>query len=266
MIADEGEILADNVVVATGRDGSPTVPSWPGLDRFTGKVLHSSLYETPQTFIGQNVLVVGAGNSGSDIAVDLVDGAASVSVAIRTPPHLVRRSIAGVPSDVVQVLTRRLPDGLVSALAERIRRRTYGDLETLGLPRPDLGIRASNRAGKVPTIDSGPFADGVRRGDITIVGPLNELDPDRARVGAEWIEVDAIIAATGYKPNLAMIEHLGILTDDGHPDWGHEPVVSGHPGLYVTGFGDLTRGNLRGLRIDAKKVARAIGVGQHAPA
>jgi len=93
-----GLVETDNVVVATGYDREPFVPSWPGLSTFTGRLLHASAYRNPQPFVGRRVLVVGAGNSAADIAVDLVRGGASgVWISVRTPPQIVPRTVAGIP-------------------------------------------------------------------------------------------------------------------------------------------------------------------------
>src|SRR5258706_2634713 len=81
---------ARGCVIATGYNHAPFLPDWPGRDQFAGELLHSSRYRNPRPYHGRDVLVVGAGNSGAEIAVDLIEGgAARVRVAIRTPPNIV---------------------------------------------------------------------------------------------------------------------------------------------------------------------------------
>ena len=86
------------VVVATGKYARKRLPQWPGLDQFGGPVVHSVDYRTGRDFAAMRVLVVGAGNSGSEIAADLSEqGAAHVAIAIRTPPPISSREVLGVP-------------------------------------------------------------------------------------------------------------------------------------------------------------------------
>ena len=90
-----GERLpARSVVVATGHAHTPYVPDWPGLETYTGHLLHARDYRNPAPFAGLDVLVAGVGNSGAEIATDLSEGGARrVSIAVRTPPHIVRRDV-----------------------------------------------------------------------------------------------------------------------------------------------------------------------------
>lgn len=257
-----GEIHASAVVIATGRDGTPVLPDWSGRDQFAGTLIHASQYRNPQRFAGSRVLVVGVGNSGSDIAVDLVGTAAEVAVAVRTPPHVIGRSVMGVPNDLLQVATRRMPTRWVDAMGEGIRRRSYGDLEALGLGRPPLGVKTYVRTqARVPTIDSGQFSGAVRSGAVEIVAGLVGLTKNGVRLEDDSTrDFDAIVAATGYRPALdGLIGHLSALDDRGWPTWAPDLSSASHPGLFTLGFGDPSRGNLRGLRLDARRVAAEVG-------
>ena len=89
------------VIVATGYSRTPYLPDWPGRATYPGPLLHSSDYREPSPYAGQHVLVVGAGNSAAEIAVDLVGVAARVELSVRTPPNIVRRDTLGVPSQLL---------------------------------------------------------------------------------------------------------------------------------------------------------------------
>jgi putative flavoprotein involved in K+ transport len=105
-----GTIAAGSVVVATGYNGAPFVPEWPGRDAFPGELLHSSQYRNPEPFRNRDVLVVGAGNSGAEIAHDVADGGARSSrLSVRTPPQIVRRATAGVPAQLIGMAITRMP-------------------------------------------------------------------------------------------------------------------------------------------------------------
>jgi putative flavoprotein involved in K+ transport len=91
-----GMVPARVVVVASGYTRVPYLPRWPGA--FDGPVVHSADYRNPRPYPGQDVLVIGAGNSGTEIAVDLAEGGArGVRIAVRTPPNIVRRDTKGFP-------------------------------------------------------------------------------------------------------------------------------------------------------------------------
>ena len=91
-----GDIVARQVVVATGQHHTPLIPQWPGADGFSGKLMHSSAYRNPARFQGNRVLVVGSGSSGMEIAHDLATGGADkVWLAVRTAPNILLRSLPG---------------------------------------------------------------------------------------------------------------------------------------------------------------------------
>lgn len=77
--------------MASGYSRTPNLPDWPGRDSFTGPLMHSADYRAPSPYLGWRVLVVGAGNSAAEIAVDLVGAGARVDLSVRTPPNIVRR-------------------------------------------------------------------------------------------------------------------------------------------------------------------------------
>jgi putative flavoprotein involved in K+ transport len=90
----------------------PLLPRWAGRDSFSGQLLHAATYRNGAAVAGQDVLVVGAGNSGAEIAVDLAEhGAARVRLAVRTPPHMLE--VAGMPTTLVSVLTRYVPSRII---------------------------------------------------------------------------------------------------------------------------------------------------------
>ena len=91
------------MVVATGYNHTPVMPDWPGREGFPGDLIHGQDYRNPEPYRDRDVLVVGSGNTGAEIAVDLVDGGAKrVRIAIRTPPHILLREVNGMPGIVVR--------------------------------------------------------------------------------------------------------------------------------------------------------------------
>ena len=120
-------------------------PEWPGT--FAGELVHSSAYRHGGPYLGRRVLVVGAGNSGAEIAIDVARaGANEVLLAVKTPPGLIRRDTLGVPSQLLGIASARLPVGMVDRIAATLRRAAFGDLSELGLPAPDRPTPSSSGA------------------------------------------------------------------------------------------------------------------------
>ncbi|MET7645986.1 NAD(P)/FAD-dependent oxidoreductase [Streptomyces sp. NPDC005426] len=254
------ELTGRAVVVATGFNHTPRIPDWPGRDTFTGELLHASEYRNPAPYAGKDVLVVGVGNTGAEIAVDLVEGGASrVRLAVRTVPHLVRRSTAGWPAQATGILVRRLPVALVDRAGGLMARVAVPDLAAQGLPRPDTGLYSRVKEGAIPVQDVG-LIDAVKSGRVVPVAAVESFDED-AVVLADGIRItpDAVIAATGYLRALEpLVGHLGVLDARGRPVayGGRTPKQA--PGLYFTGFTNPISGMFREMALDARKIAKRL--------
>ena len=104
------------VVVATGWADYPYAPTWPGMERFDGPVLHSSRYRNPKPYAGQRVLVVGFGNSDGEIALDLAEAGIDVSLSARGPVNILPRDLLGLSILTWAIAQSRLPARLADAL------------------------------------------------------------------------------------------------------------------------------------------------------
>ncbi|MCL8016312.1 NAD(P)/FAD-dependent oxidoreductase [Streptomyces sp. AS02] len=254
------ELTGAAVVVATGHNHTPRVPDWPGRDTYTGEFLHAGEYRNPAPYAGRDVLVVGVGNTGAEIAVDLVEGgAARVRLAVRTVPHIVRRSTAGWAAQFTSILVRRLPVGLVDRLARPVAKLSVPDLSDHGLPRPDTGLYSRVKEGSIPVLDVG-LIDAVRKGRIEVVAAVDGFEDGKVTLAdGTRVSPDAVIAATGYVRALEdLVGHLDVLDARGKPvvQGAHTPADA--PGLYFTGFTNPISGNLREMAIDAQKIAKVI--------
>ncbi|MFF3643980.1 flavin-containing monooxygenase [Streptomyces sp. NPDC002564] len=254
------ELTGRAVVVATGYNHTPRLPDWPGRDTYTGELLHAGDYRNPHPFTGRDVLVVGAGNTGAEIAVDLAEGgAARVRLAVRTAPHIVRRSTAGWPAQRTGILCRRLPVAVVDRLAGPIARLSVPDLAAQGLPRPDTGLYSRVRQGAIPVQDVG-LIDAVRTGRVEPVAAVDSFEDgkvvlaDGTRIGP-----DAVIAATGYRRALeGLVGDLGILDPRGRPTPHGRRTAKQAPDLYFTGFTNPISGMFREMARDAERIAKTI--------
>jgi len=251
-------ISAPVVVVATGIADAPYRPSWPGMDSYSGVVVHSSNYQNPAAFSGRRVLVIGFGNSGGEIALDLANGKVDVTLAVRSPVQIIPRDLLGFPMLSWAILYQRLPARLVDFINAPVLRLAVGNFEKLGLKRAAKGPRQMvEEDGRVPLIDIGTLAR-IRDGSIKVRGGVDRFTADGvvfSDAGAE--KFDAVILATGFRPDLRR------LVPDVADVFDHHgmPLVTGGttnvPGLYFCGQTTVPTGQLREIGIEAQRIAKA---------
>ena len=257
---DGAALQARQVVLASGYNREPLLPSWPGVDSFSGTVLHASAYAGPAPFRDKRVLVVGAGNTGAEIAADLAEsGAADVRLAVRTPPNVIPRQIGPIPTTLLGITLDYSPAWLTDPLNRLLQRRFVGDLTRYGLPAPRQGVVAQMRAtGVTPTIDVGLVRE-LQAGRVTPVPALIRLDGDAAVLAdGSRLRPDAVIAATGYSTALEpVVGHLGVLDARGRPVVRGRRTAPGAPGLRFVGLSNPLKGLLLQISIDARAAAAA---------
>jgi cation diffusion facilitator CzcD-associated flavoprotein CzcO len=246
------------VVVATGIADAPYRPSWPGSDIYSGAVAHSSNYRNPEAYSGRRVLVIGFGNSGGEIALDLANSGVDVTLAVRSPVQIIPRDLLGFPILSWAILYRRLPARLVDFINAPVLRLALGDFEKLGLRRAAKGPRQMvEEDGRVPLIDIGTLAK-IRDGSIKVRGGVDRFTADGVvftDAGTE--KFDAVILATGFRPDLRRL----VPGVEGVFDTHGMPLVTGAatnvPGLYFCGQITVPTGQLREIGIEAQRIAKA---------
>ena len=254
-----GEDRAEVVVFATGLNGVPNRPDWPGLEAFGGTVLHSSDYATADRFAGQRVLVVGFGNSGGDIALDLVEAGAAVTVSVRSAVNILPKELFGIPITSMGGLRKVLPYKLADALTAPVFRAKIGRPEDYGMRSADKGPAAQViEDGQVPLIDVGALP-AIKAGKIGVAPGVERFEPGAVVFeGDARREFDAVILATGYRVDLRSVlgEVPGALDAEGRP------LVSGAPaavsGLYFCSYKASADGQLRQSGIEARAIAAEV--------
>jgi len=238
-----GAYLARHVVIAAGNTAEPIVPQWPGLDGFTGSVLHSSRYRSGLPFRHARVLVVGAGNSAQDIALDLLDSGAAVSWSVRRATNVIPRDPLGIPFLVIAQALCHLPARWRDALTFPLRWWLYRDLPRRGLPTLPFGpFQQLERQQQVPLIDVG-VVRAIRSGALRIVPEVEQFGKRGVTlVGGQQLEVDAVILATGYRP-------ASIYTA------GSQAAV---PTLHTCGYTVSSTGMLHSIAREARQIAAII--------
>ena len=254
-----GELQARAIVLATGNYRTPRIPPWPGLRQFTGDLVHSGDFRNAWPFRDRDVLVVGAGNSAADIAVQLANcGARRIWLAVRTPPHLVRRAISGFPSDIFLELFAWAPARAVDPIIALSERVMWGDLSAYGFNRPPLGLKATvEQTGRIPTL-ADELIHAVRAGRVEVVAAVEAVEHDRVILAdGNCIPPAVIIAATGFSMDLdGLVGHLGVLDERGKPRGGFASQVA--DGMFALGYGIPPNGPLRAIRLAATPMARDI--------
>ena len=205
------------VVMATGYNRVPNPDRPPGAERFQGQLLHAASYRNAEPFAGKNVLVVGAGNTGAEIALELAERGAKPTLAVRTPVNVVPRDFLGLPTQVTSIRMSRAPIALGDNLGRLISRLVFGNLARFGLARPELGpLSAIKLRRRIPLIDIGTIA-AIKDGRISVKPAVDHFTPQGAAFAdSSESEFQAIVLATGYGPGLAeVVDVPGVLAEDG---------------------------------------------------
>ncbi len=188
----EGERVEHHagVLVANGTLSEPAIPSFPGS--FDGEMFHTSRYKRAEVFAGKRVLIIGAGNSGCDIAVDAVHHAASVDLSVRRGYYFVPKYLLGRPADTLNQ-GRPLPARLKQAIDSRLLKLFTGDPVRFGFPKPDYRIYESH-----PVVNS-LILHHIGHGDVQVRPDIERLDGDGVRfVDGSRSAYDVVVLATGY--------------------------------------------------------------------
>ncbi len=251
---------AESLIIATGYNRTPYLPTWPGQDAFQGDILHSHAYRNGARWKGKRVLVVGSGNSGAEIAIDLVEHGAEVAISIRGPIHFVARDVAGiVPAQIIGIALSHLPPRIADHLAVMTSKMMFGDLSSFGIRRPEMGpITQIWTQGRVPLIDVGTI-ELIKNGALAVFPGIERFHDGVVEfVDGRREGFDAIVLATGYRATIDefLDDAESYVNERGYPkQLGAEAE---HPGPYFVGFGNPPTGLLREINQHARAVAAKV--------
>ena len=259
---DGSTIEADHVVVATGYNHTPVAPDWPGLDGFTGEVVLARDYRNGRPFAGRDVLVVGSGNTGMEIATDLADhGATRVWLAVRTPPHILPRSRMGWPAQGTGILVRRLPPRLVDRVAAVLAVVQEPDLTGYGLPKPGTDLYSRVLVGPDPGAGRRHRRRHPQPGGSSRWRPCEAVEGS-ARRARRRLARGAVRRRRRHRlpgrPRAARRPPRGARRPRPAPGARRRTSPTAPPGLWFTGYTNPISGMLRELRIDAERIAAAV--------
>ena len=246
----QGPWRARVLLVATGIAASPVIPILPGAGGFAGRIRHSIEYRRPEPFAGRRVLVVGAGNSGGEIAAELARVASPVSIAIRSGVVVVPREILGIPSQYLGMLIRRLPGALAGPLvgaATALRARR--------LPA-ELPRSSASPLHEVPLIGM-HLPDAIRAGDVRVRPGVVGFEDALVRFADGTADpFDDVVMATGFRAAIDWLEGVVGRDDRGFARRADRVTSTDQPGLYFVGHEYDVSGGLANIRRDAPTAAR----------
>jgi cation diffusion facilitator CzcD-associated flavoprotein CzcO len=243
------EHLFEGVLVANGTLHTPKIPALPG--HFTGDVLHSSSYRSPEIFDGKRVLILGCGNSGADIAVDAVHRARSVDLSVRRGYHFLPKFVAGRPIDTLGGKLA-LPRGLKQRVDHALVRAVAGRPSSFGLPDPDYRMYESH-----PVVNS-LILHHIGHGDVRV--RRNVFDAHESTVSfadGESGDYDLILLATGYHLDFPFLDRSLLNWPAGAmaPQLYLNVFPPEVDGLYVMGMLESTGLGFEGRNQQARLVA-----------
>ncbi|KAG1354828.1 Flavin-containing monooxygenase [Cocos nucifera] len=255
----EVEYIGRWLVVATGENAEKVVPELEGLAQFGGDVTHVCDYKSGDVHRGKRVLVVGCGNSGMEVCVDLCDHDAFPSMVVRDSVHVLPREVLRKSTfELAVCLLKWLPLWLVDKILLVLAWLVLGNVEKYGLKRPSTGpLELKNTQGRTPVLDIGTLSK-IRSGDIKVVPGVKRFMPNKVElVDGQVLDVHSVIFATGYRSNVPRwLQGTDFFSKDGYPKVPFPNGWKGDSGLYAVGF---TRRGLSGASSDAVRIAKDIG-------
>jgi cation diffusion facilitator CzcD-associated flavoprotein CzcO len=254
-----GLFQSKHVVMATGPFNKPKPVSFRGMETFPGKILHSYEYKTGKDYTGQNVLVVGFGNSACEIAIDLYEQGALPSMSVRSAVNVIPRDIAGIPVLEISRLMGGLSPGVADIINAPLIRFLVGNINKLGLKKLPYGpLEQIVKDGTAPVLDIGTIRH-IRKGHIKVYGEIDHINQNIVHFkDGRQKSFDAIVAGIGYYRDYSEIVEV----DQSRFDDLKHPVSRqkyfGKDGLYFCGYWISPTGQIREIASDAKAIAKHI--------
>ncbi|KAI3875022.1 hypothetical protein MKW98_019595 [Papaver atlanticum] len=256
---DFDEYVCKFLVVATGQNTDVHIPEIEGLDTFPGEVLHSTNYKSAAKYANKHVLVLGSGNSGIDIALDLANFGARTSITVRNPVHILNKEILNIGLIMIKHIPLKIVDVVLAILSKLI----VGDTTKYGIPRPNRNPFSSKWI-----IDSGTL-NKIKSGHIQVLPALKSILGDYIEfVNGESYQFDVLVLATGFRRSASkwlqdsdylLNENGNLQRSEFHNSWVSKTKFAnnwkGNNGLYCVG---LCGRGIEPASIESVKIANDI--------
>jgi hypothetical protein len=223
------------LVCATGTNWHAVMPTYPGT--FTGEIRHSNTYRSPSEFAGKRVLVIGAGNSGVDIACDAAQSAGSAAISVRRGYHFIPKHLFGIPSDQFAASGPHLPMWLEQRVFGLLLRMLTGSPTKYGLPKPDHKLFETH-----PILNT-QLLHYLGHGDIAAKPDVARFDGSTVHfVDGTSAEFDLVLCATGYRWNIPYVDPQHFAWKNGRPDLYMNLFSRSDATLYALGYMETNGG------------------------
>lgn len=236
---ESGETLqAAGVICANGTNWDPILPQWPG--NFDSEIRHAVSYSDPAELRGKRVLIVGAGNSGCDIACDAAQNADAAFISLRRGYHFIPKHVFGMPADEFAARGPKLPMWLAQRIFGAVLKVLVGDLTKLGLPKPDHRVFESH-----PIVND-QLLHHLRHGDIAARPDIARLDGGEVEfVDGRREAVDLVLLATGYRQSIPYLPDDALEWSGTRPQLYLNLFSRRQPSLMAMGFMETDGGAYR---------------------
>jgi hypothetical protein len=247
------------VVIATGTLSEPSIPDLEG--EFTGELMHTSTYKDPEIFKGRRVLIIGAGNSGCDIAVDAVHQAASVDMSVRSGYWFIPKYIFGRPADTLNQRKKPLPPWLKTRIDGTLLRLLTGDPTRFGFIKPDHRVYETHPILNTLVLHHAGHGDIRVRGDVARLAGDSVEFKDGSRAG-----YDLVMLATGYRLHYPYVDPQHLNWVGNGPDLYLNIFTPRHRNLFVLGMLEAAGIGWQGRYLQAELVAQLVKAQRDHPA
>ncbi|MDR2722646.1 MAG: NAD(P)/FAD-dependent oxidoreductase [Cellulomonadaceae bacterium] len=248
----------DGVILANGTLAEPNIPTFPGT--FDGEIIHSSQYKRASQFDGKRVLVIGAGNSGCDIAVDAVHHADAIDMSVRRGYYFVPRYLFGRPTDTLNQ-GKPLPAPIKQLVDKNLLQAFTGDPVRFGFPQPDYKIYESH-----PIVNT-LILNHLGQGDLQIRPDIERFDGHTVHfVDGSASDYDLILLATGYKLDYPFVDRADLNWQGAAPDLYLNIFTPSFNGLYVMGMVEASGLGWQGRYEQAELIAQYLAADATDPA
>lgn len=225
----------DGLVVATGTNWHPSIPEMAGAESFKGTISHSVNFRDGADLKGKSVLVVGAGNSGVDIACDAARNAQHAYLSVRRGYRYIPKHIFGLPTDALLSGLVDPPKGVaVGGDANKLIDTLVGDLTRLGLPAPDHDVLTSHPIMNTQVLYHLAHGDLIAKPDVSRITESGVEFTDGSHE-----DIDHIILATGYNYSVPFLDEAAVSWKNGRPDLYLRLFSRQSPTLFFIGFAEF---------------------------
>lgn len=247
------------IIIATGAFNKPKSFQCQGLQTFAGTVVHSSEYRTGKIYQNQNVLVVGFGNSASEIALDLYEQGAHPSLSIRSAVNVVPRDLWGIPILRFSLFLSKLSPRVADAIVAVLMQLKWGNIEKFGLKKMKYGVfQQIEKLSTTPVLDVGTLQH-IKQGHIAVFDDIDFVQNQTIHFkNGKQKEFDAIVAAVGFERNDTAFVFVDKSRFDDARLSVDEQQLFGKDGLYFCGFHVSPTGFIREISSAAKQIAKDI--------